>query len=64
MSCQVMMKVCLHSKDLNPEDMESEVEQWEVPMEEATVKSSRTMKKLHRGWHRAAGRRGELKELT
>jgi hypothetical protein len=38
-----------------PEKMESEVEHWEVPMEEAAVKSSGTMKKRYRGWHLAAG---------
>jgi hypothetical protein len=62
MSCQVTMEVCLDSKEPNPEDMQSEVEHREVPMEEAAVKSLRTMKKWHRGRHLAAGRRGEPKE--
>jgi hypothetical protein len=49
MSCQVMMAACLDSKELNLEDMKSEVEHLEVPAEEAAVKSSGTMKKRHRG---------------
>jgi hypothetical protein len=48
----------------NPEMMPSEVEHREVPMEEAAVKSSGTMKKWHWGWNLAAGRCGEPKELT
>jgi hypothetical protein len=48
-SCQVTTEVCLNSKELNPEDIKSKVEHREVPMEEATVKSSETMKKRHRG---------------
>jgi hypothetical protein len=50
-------------KELNP-DMESEVEQREIPTEEPAVKSSGSMKIWHRGRHLAAGRRGEPKELT
>jgi hypothetical protein len=50
--------------ETNPEKMQSEVEHREVPMEEAAVKSSETMKKRHRGRHLAAGRRGEPKELA
>jgi hypothetical protein len=46
-SCQVTA-TCLDSKELNPEDMKSEVEHQEVPMEETAVKSSGTMKKQHR----------------
>jgi hypothetical protein len=34
---------------VNPEDMKSEMEHWEVPMEEAAVKSSGTMTKRDRG---------------
>jgi hypothetical protein len=56
MDCQVMMEAWLDSKEPNPEDMKSKVERWEVPMEETAVKSSRTMKKRHRGQHIAAGR--------
>jgi hypothetical protein len=48
----------------NPVEMESETEHWEVPMEEAAVKSSGAMKKQHRARHLVAGRRGEPKELT
>jgi hypothetical protein len=62
--CQVMTEVCLHSKELNPEDMESEVEHREVPMEEAAVKSLGTMKERKRGRHLAAGRHRESKEMT
>jgi hypothetical protein len=40
------------------------VEHREVPMEEATVKSSETMKKRHRGWHLTTGRCGEPKGLN
>jgi hypothetical protein len=43
MSCQVTTEACLDTRELNPEDMESEVEHREVPTEEATVKSSGTM---------------------
>jgi hypothetical protein len=63
MSCEVTTVACLDSKDLNPEDMESEVEHQEVPMEEAAVISSGTIKKRHRGRHLAAGQHGEPKEL-
>jgi hypothetical protein len=64
MPCHVTIEVCLYSKELNPEDKESEVEHQEVPTEEATVKSSGTMKKQHRGRYLAAGRHREPKELT
>jgi hypothetical protein len=64
MSCQVMTETFLDSKELNPEDMESEMEHREVPTEEAAVKSSGTMKKWHRGRYQATGRRGGPKELT
>jgi hypothetical protein len=64
MSYQVTMMACLDSKELNPEDMESEAEHREVPMKEAAVQSSGTMKKQHRGQHLAAGRCREPKELT
>jgi hypothetical protein len=55
MTCQVLTDMCLDNKELNPEDIESKVEQWEVPMEEAAVKFPRTMKQWHRGPHQAAG---------
>jgi hypothetical protein len=64
MSCQVTTEACLHSKELNLEHMECEVEHWEVPTKEATVKSLGTMKKWHRSGHLAAGRPGEPNELT
>jgi hypothetical protein len=64
MFCQVTTKACLGSKELNPENVKSEVEYREVPMKEAAVKSLGTMKKRHRGRHLAAGRRGEPKEQT
>jgi hypothetical protein len=57
---QVTTEACLESKELNCEDMKSKVERREVPTEEATVNSSGTMKKQHRGWHLVARR----KELT
>jgi hypothetical protein len=41
--------------ECNAKMMQSEVEHQEVPMEEAAVKSSGTVKKRHRGWHLAAG---------
>jgi hypothetical protein len=50
-----MTVVFLDSKELNLEDMESEVEHREVPMEETVVKSLGEIKKRHRGWHLAAG---------
>jgi hypothetical protein len=34
--------------EANPEKMESEAEHWEVPKEDATVKTSGAMKKRHR----------------
>jgi hypothetical protein len=46
-SCHVMMEACLDSKELNLEDMEFEVEHWEVPTYETTVKSLGRMKKRH-----------------
>jgi NurA-like 5'-3' nuclease len=55
MSCQVTTEACLDSKELNLEDMESEVEHWEIPTEEVAMKSLGTMKKWHRGRHLAAG---------
>jgi hypothetical protein len=58
------MEACLESKELNPEDMECEVEHLEVPTEETAVKSLETTKKRHRGRHLAAGRCGVPKELT
>jgi hypothetical protein len=64
MSCQVTTEACLYSKELNPEDIESQVEHREVPTEEIAVKSSGTMKKRHRGQHLVARRHGEPKELT
>jgi hypothetical protein len=64
MPCQVTTTACLDSKELNPEDMESEVEYREVHTEEVAVKSSGAMKKRHRGWDLAEGRCGEPKELT
>jgi hypothetical protein len=56
--------MCLDTKELNLEDMESEVEYWEVPMEDVAVKSSGTIKKWRRGQHLVAGRCGEPKEVT
>jgi hypothetical protein len=35
LSSQLMTEACLHSKELYSEDMESEVEHSQVPMEEA-----------------------------
>jgi hypothetical protein len=57
-------EACRDGNDRSPEEMESEVERREVPTEEAAVKSSRTMKKRHRGRRMAAGRRGKPMELT
>jgi hypothetical protein len=39
MSCQVRTAACLDSKEPNPKDMKSEVEQREIPTEKAAVKS-------------------------
>jgi hypothetical protein len=55
-SCQVTTEACLDSKELNSEDMKSEVEHREVPTEESAVKSLGTMKKQHMGRHLAAGK--------
>lgn len=46
------------------EKMMAVAEHQEVPMEEAAVKSSGTLKKHHRGLHLAAGQCGQPKELT
>jgi hypothetical protein len=64
MSCQVTTAARLESKELNSEDMKSEVEHREDPTEEAAVKSSGTMKKRQRGRHLYAGRSGEPNELA
>jgi hypothetical protein len=64
MSYQVTSEACLDSKEINPGDMESEVEHREIRTEEASVTSSGTMKKRRRGLHLAAERHGEPKELT
>jgi uncharacterized protein with gpF-like domain len=48
MSCQVTTQAYLDIKEVNPEDMKSEVEYREIPTEEAAVKYSGTMKKRHR----------------
>jgi hypothetical protein len=58
MSCQVTT-AAYDSKELNPEDRESEVTHRKVPMEEAAVKSLGTMKKRHWNRHLAAGQRKE-----
>jgi hypothetical protein len=50
-----MMEVCLDSKELNPEDMESIVEHWELPTDEVAAKSLETMKQWHSSRHQAAG---------
>jgi hypothetical protein len=42
------MEARLECKEPSLKEMESEVEHWEVPTEEAAVKS-RVMKKWHRG---------------
>jgi hypothetical protein len=44
--------------------MESKDEHREVPTENALVKPVKVRKKRHRERHLAAGRRGEIKELT
>jgi hypothetical protein len=49
---------------VNPEEMESELEHWEVSQGVAAMKSSGTMKKQHRGRHLAAECCGKPKELT
>jgi hypothetical protein len=48
----------------NPEEMESESENREVPKKDALVKLVKGWKKWHRGWKLAAGRHGEPKEVT
>jgi hypothetical protein len=63
MACQVTMEAYQETKKPKP-DVESEAERREVPTEEAAVKSSRIMKKWHRGRHIAAGQRGKPRKLT
>jgi hypothetical protein len=53
-ACHEMTKARLGCKESCQTEMESEVECREVPMKEATVKSSRVVKKWHRGRHLAA----------
>jgi hypothetical protein len=53
--CQVMTAACLDSQELKPEEMESESEHQEVPMEDAIVKPVKGRKKRYRGWELAAG---------
>jgi hypothetical protein len=48
----------------DPEEMETETEQWEVPKDRAAVKPVGGLRKRHRGRKLAAGRRGEPEELT
>jgi hypothetical protein len=48
----------------NPEEIESETDHREVPKEDAVVKPVAGLRKRHRGWNLAAGRRGEPKELN
>jgi hypothetical protein len=64
MACQETMEACLECKEPSPKERESEAERQEVPMEEATVKSSRIIKKWHRGPHLCAGRHVKPKKLT
>jgi hypothetical protein len=40
---------------VNPEEMESEAEYWEVPKVCAVVKAVGGLRKRHRGWKIAAG---------
>jgi hypothetical protein len=60
-ACQETKEACLEWKEPSPKEMEFEVE---VPMEEAAAKTSRIIKKRHRGWHLAAGRSVKPKKLT
>jgi hypothetical protein len=63
-ACQDVTEARLECKKPTSVNMESEVDHQEVPTEEAKVKSLGTMMKWRRGWHLAAGRHGEPKELT
>jgi hypothetical protein len=54
----------MECKESTLKDKESTVERRAVPTEEAAAKSSRIMKKWHRGRHLAAGRRVKPKKLT
>jgi hypothetical protein len=47
-----------------PEEMESKLEHWEVPKEDAIGKPVKGQKRQHRGQKQAAGQCGEPKELT
>jgi hypothetical protein len=58
------MMACLGKMEANPEEMQSEAEHWEVPKEEATVKSSGAPKKHHRGQYVAAEDHQKPKEWT
>jgi hypothetical protein len=57
-------EACQGCKKPTSEGRESEAEYQEAPTEVATVKSSRIMKKQHRGRHIAAERCGKPEKLT
>jgi hypothetical protein len=63
-ACRVTTEACQEKKKRKPDNVESEVERRDVPMEEAAVKFSRIMKKQHRGQHITAGRQGKPRKLT
>jgi hypothetical protein len=51
------MEACLGKR--SPEEIESEAEHEEVPMEEATVETFGALKKQHRDRHLATGCHGQ-----
>jgi hypothetical protein len=57
MAYQETTEACLECKEPSPEEIESEVERREVPMEDAIVKPVRGRKKRQRGRQLAAWRR-------
>jgi hypothetical protein len=63
-ACQEVTEDNPEKTDPNQEMMQFVAEDLKAPMEEATVKSSGTMKKWNRGWHLAAGRHRGPKEMT
>jgi hypothetical protein len=55
MSCQEATEANPEKMEANPVEMKSVGVHEEFHMEDATVQSSGTMKKGHRGWHLAGG---------
>jgi hypothetical protein len=56
------MEACLECKEPTLEEMQSGVESWEVPKENAAVNPVGGLRKRHRGWNLATEQCQKLKE--